>query len=131
MIIKKTVTIFSLLILSLVWQGTSLYGMFSRLAVQKSTGLSSRELSKLMAKGYYCGKETGPMKDWRKTTNILNKKIVYLKESLVRAICYSTSFRAVSYMAAGIVGWRLGGYHIEYLSRSKRNESTENLSSNK
>ncbi len=66
MIIKKTVTI-SLLILSLVWQGTSLYGMLPRLAVQKSTKPFSRELSKLMTRRCYCGKKTDsktdPMKD--------------------------------------------------------------------
>lgn len=65
MIIKKTVRT-SLLILALICQSTSLYGMFSRFvatiprfALQKSTGQSSIKLLNLMTRRRYCGSGKG------------------------------------------------------------------------
>jgi len=97
MIIKKTVTICSLLILSLslIWQGTSLYGMLSRFVVQKSTKPLSRELSNFMTRRSYCGKKTDlktdPMKNdllyfIRKDVASIQKDITSIKKSVEKSV---------------------------------------------
>ncbi len=77
MIIKKTVMT-SLLILSLVWQGTSLYGMLSRFVVQKSTKPLSGKVLNLMTRRGYCD---SPKKE-TELLSAMQKDLASIKESV-------------------------------------------------
>ena len=106
MIIKKTVMT-SLLILSFIWQGTSLYGMMlSRFAVQKSTKLLSKKLLSSFTKRRYCDspkKGTDTIEGLRKTidslkkdTDSLKEDTVFLEERLNSVFCVSGIALALS-----------------------------------
>ncbi len=81
MIIKKTVMTL-LLILTFIWQGTSLYGMH-RFVARQSTELLSRKLSNLMTRRSYCNspkKGTDPMKKVSKRMDTMQKNLDSLGE---------------------------------------------------
>ncbi len=92
MITKKTM--FSLLILSFIWQGTSLYGMY--LVARQSTRPLSGKLLNTFTKRYHCGSSAkGPdylkkkirdlerdLEGAKKTITTLHKNIRYCEERL-------------------------------------------------